>query len=585
MKKAKVFILIAVFLAVATFAGAAERVINGKRITESDEHHVTGDQSVGGDQTVTGNGAFGGSVSIRGALSTEIYEIGTPGELGFGVGAYYGTLPAGFTALSGHDDIRSPNYGNYQYADGSIMCWIPKFYYRVYTGTIYPKDQIEIRGTSYFANTTAANTAGYALHRMFIDGGAEKAGVFVDKYENSKAAWGTGYIASSIANGNPLSTASDHNPIGDLTATSGANYYYSAITAAHARDGVNGAVNANSKFFCSSRFIYGGLAMLAHAHAQASAAATTKNAWYNSTSNFPKGNNNNALADTNDTTVVYTTDGYSNCGQTGSGAPLAKTTHNGQASGVADLNGNLYEISIGITCIATTAAIEGLSQANPCVVTWTAHGLATGDYVQIGTTAITQANWTVLNDKIYKITYIGADSFSLDGVDSSGFSGAYVPATDPGTIRKGVFYTAKQATPMKTFTSGTAGATDHWGVTGVAAMMDVFVPTFETAYPNNGTAQKMGDSIGQVLSALTSGANGYLKTGLGFPSAATGVSPTGTAAFGTDYYYQCITNELCLLSGMPWNNGSNAGVWASHWNNSRGYSGNYVGLRLACYPD
>lgn len=531
---------------------------------------------------VTSDGSDGliisGSVTISGPYSAEIYEIGTPGQLGFGVGAYSGTLPTGFTALSGSSDIRSPNYGNYQYTDGSIMVWIPKFYYKVHTGTTYPNDQLEIRGASYFATTAAANTAGYALHRAFIDGGEERAGFFIDKYENSKNALGTGFVASSIANGNPLSTHADHNPIADLTAVT-TNNYASTIDAAHARDGVDGAVNPNSIFHVQSRFQWGALAMLAHAHAQASAAATVNNAWYNATSNFPKGNNNNALADTNDTTVVYTTDGYSNAGKTGSGAPFAKTTHNGQASGVADLNGNMYEISIGITCISPTAtAIAGMTRANPCAVTWTGHGLSTGAYVQTGT-AITQAGWTALNDKIFAVTVTGDDTFTLDGVDSSGFAADYDAETDPGTLKKGTFYIAKESTAMKSFTAGATLATDHWGATGVAAMMDVFVPIFETAYPNNSVAQKMGDSTGQVLSAATSGA-GWIRTGLGFPGATTGVSLSGTTTFGQDYYYQYITNDLCLLSGLSWDNGSFAGVWGACWDYSRGIASNSVGLRL-----
>jgi hypothetical protein len=181
--------------------------------------------------------------------------------MGFGV-SKSPVVPPGFTALSGHDDPYSPNYGNYQYADGSVMVWVPKFYYLVHNGDVLPVNTIEIRGTDYFATTAAANAAGYALHRAFIDGGVEKAGFFFDKYKASKAASGTGWIASSIANGNPISTSSAHNPIADLTASGGTNAYYRAIDAAHARDGVNGAVNANSIFHVGSRFQYAALATL-----------------------------------------------------------------------------------------------------------------------------------------------------------------------------------------------------------------------------------------------------------------------------------------------------------------------------------
>ena len=515
-------------------------------------------------------------------ITIGIGVIGTPGTMGFGV-SKCSVLPAGFTALSGHDDPYSANYGNYQYADGSIMVWIPRFYYYVHDGTTYPVNTVEIKGTDYFLTTTVANTAGYALHRAFIDGGAEKDGFFIDKYKSSKIAIGTGWGAGSIANGNPISTASAHNPIADLTSSGGTNAYYRAIDAAHARDGVNGAVNVASIFHVPSRFQYAALAMLSLAHAQASSAATPACAWYNTSSNFPKGNNNNALADTNDTSVIYTTDGYSNAGKTGSGKPLAKTTHNGQPSGVCDLNGGMYEISLGITSVATTVAIEGLSRANPCVVTWTGHGLATGAYVNIGNTAITQTDWVPLTGKVYSITYIDANSFSLDGVNSSAFALTYDAGTDPGTISKGVFYTAKQATAMKSFTSGNSAATDHWGATGVAAMMDAFVPVFKTAYPNNGNGMRLGSGTAQVISPATSGAN-WLQAGLGFPVSASGIDASGTAQFGSDYYYQFIVNELCLISCCSWTDGSGAGVWASYWSHARSYSSNYVGFRVACYP-
>jgi hypothetical protein len=246
----------------------------------------------------------------------------------------------------GHD-----NYGNYQFTDGSIMCWIPKFYYKITTLAI------DIKGIDTYATTALANAAGYALHRAFIDGGAEKSGFFVDKYMVSKVANGTGYTAASIKNGLPLSAAAAHNPFSGCSG--GANYYYSAIDLAHRRDGVNGAVNASSIFFCCSQFVRAALAMLSMAHGQAST-STTNCAWYHATYNYPKGCNNNAMKDVDDTTVVWETDGYPNCGKTGSagygggaGNVFAKSTHNGQNCGVADLNGLMYEIAIGVTCDGT----------------------------------------------------------------------------------------------------------------------------------------------------------------------------------------------------------------------------------------
>lgn len=506
------------------------------------------------------------------------WDIGVPGAQGFGVGICpTANLPAGMTPMSGYIDPANANYGNYQYVDGSVMVFIPKFYYKIGTGTNgLAINVVDIKGTSQFSSTVQANGTGYALHRAFIDGGVERVGFFFDKYKCSKVAKGTGYVGASILNGLPLSTAAVHNPIADLTASGGVNAYYKAIDCAHARDGVNGNVNAASIFHVTSQFQRAALALLSMAHGQASS-STAWCAWYDATYNYPKGCNNNALRDVNDTSVLYVTDGYSNCGKTGSGVPFAKTTHNGQACGVADLNGLMYEISLGVTCIASTVAIAGMSQAAACVITWVGHGLATNDFVQIE--AITQADWSGANGKIWQITRINDDSFSIP-FNSSAFGTAYDAGTDPGTVTKGTFYVAKQATAMADFTSGNSGATDHWGATGVAAMMDAFVPSFESA---GVFAQRMGSGANQVLSEAVSAA-GWLLTGMGFPKDAGGIDTTGTSLFGKDYFYQYIRNELCLLACARWNDASDAGVWYLNWSDYRTFSSYNVGWRAACYP-
>ncbi|MCK9324597.1 MAG: hypothetical protein M0P69_03790, partial [Bacteroidales bacterium] len=261
-------------------------------------------------------------------------------------------LHAGFTPLAGYDNPSNDNWGNYQFSDGSVMCFTPKFFYRINhadnaSHADYAPNDIDIVGTETFSSRAEAMLSGYAMHRAFVDGGVEQAGFFFDKYKCSKNPLGTGYVASSIKNGLPISTYSAHNPIAGLTACAG-NYYYECVTAAHARDGENGAVNADSQFFAALQFQGSALAMLSLAHGQA-CSGTTHCAWYGSSNNFPKGCNDNALGDYNDSAVEYTTDGYSNCGKTGSGDPFNKTTHNGQACGIADLNGLMYEIRLGLT--------------------------------------------------------------------------------------------------------------------------------------------------------------------------------------------------------------------------------------------
>lgn len=507
--------------------------------------------------------------------------IGSPGAAGFGVGiAPPEDLPEGMIGLSGYAEPTNQNYGNYQFSDGSVMVWVPRFYYRVGhadnpTYADYGVNSIDIKNSRDFPTRFDAEAAGYALHRAFIDGGVEQDGFFVDKYMASKNALGSGFVASAIPGGLPLSTSADHNPIAELTAC-GANAYYEAVNACKARDGVDGAINPSSQFFCGSRFIYGALAMLSLAHGQA-ATGTTNCAWYDAAgvSNFPKGCNNNALGDINDGAVSYTSDGYSNCGKTGSGAPFAKTTHNGQACGVADLNGLMYEISLGVTCVAASKAITAATQGNPCQLTVVGHGRTTGDPVMITSVG----GMTELNDKIYTLTVIDADTITLDGVDSSGFT-AY---TSGGTATVGDFYAAKESTATKDFTSGNTLATDHWGATGAGAMMEPFSPVFQTTYPSNGFAQRFGNGASQVLSADQSG-GGWILAGLGLPKDTNGASTSGTNLFGADYFYQYVRNELCLLSCASWGVGSGAGVSAVYWFLYRSYSSVSVGFRAACYP-
>lgn len=299
--------------------------------------------------------------------------IGTPGALGFGVGICP-SPPPGMTELSGCRDSSSDNYGNYMYQDGSIMVWVPAFYYKWGTGANgVALNDVSIAALSAYADEAAANTAGFALHRSFKDGGANKTGFFVDKYLCSN----NDGTASSLRWGNPLSSAAAHNQFASLDGAP-ANFYYGAIAAAKTR---------GLDFFCSSRFIFAALALLSYAHAKASS-TTTYCAWYDATNNFPKGCNNNALGDQQDGTLTFVWDGYAanNSCKTGSASVLAKTTHNGQKSGVADLNGCMWEITPGLATDAasttyyilkTSASMKNVTGGNTLATDlWGATGLA-----------------------------------------------------------------------------------------------------------------------------------------------------------------------------------------------------------------
>lgn len=502
-----------------------------------------------------------------GMLAQQINHIGTPGAVGFGVGICP-TITAGFTVLAGTYALGSDEYGNYRYQDGSIMVWVPGFYYRIGNAAApnYARDganAVEVKPLQAFADRAAATAAGFALHRAFIDGGETLPGFMHDKYRCSNSSG----IASSVKNGAPLSSFAAHNPFSGLTGAP-SNTYGGAFAAAKTR---------GQQFFPASRFMRSALALLALAHGQAANTAASC-AWFDAgrVINFPKGNNNNAFKDANDTSVTYTRDGYvsGNSGLTGSGVPFAKTTHNGQACGIADLNGNMYTIEPGLTCVATSKSITLATQANPVALTIAGHGLITGTVVMITVVG----GMTQLNDKLFTATVVDANTVTLDGVDGSAFP-AY---TSGGSLTSGQFYIAKEATKMKSFTGGAALGTDHFGATGVAAMMEPFAFPFRTDYPNNGIAQKFGNSANQVLDPATSGA-GWQLAGLGFPKVM-GASTAGSSLFGQDYFYQYIRNELCPISGMYWGGGALAGPWAVYLSSRRTDSYDAVGFCAASYP-
>lgn len=329
--------------------------------------------------------AFPNGIRIGTGGAGNVNHIGVPGQQGFGVGIAP-EIPAGFAALYGTNDPASENYGNYQYSDGSVMVYIPAFYYRYGTGSNGGAiNVVDIKPFSHWASVADANAAGYALHRAFYNGGSIRQGVFVDKYLASN----NGGVASSLKNGVVITSAQR----GSLTTAT-----FASLTGAPSNN-LAGAIAAaktrGSRFFCNTRFIRGALALLANAHGSA-ATGTTYCAWYSAGStNFPKGCNNNALGDANDAAIAFVDDGNGTyaCGKTGSANFMARTTHNGQLCGIADLNGIVWETELGLTSNGTnfyvlkTAADVATITGGTTLATdaWGATGLA-ALYDSIGAT-------------------------------------------------------------------------------------------------------------------------------------------------------------------------------------------------------
>ena len=323
-----------------------------KLVEDGLETSINGESGAIELKTINGQSIVGvGNIST--AIDTGL--IGVQGGQGFGVGIYPHTLPSGFSALSGTSDPASANYGNYQYSDGSIMVFVPLFYYRIgHTSSpryaTYGLNAVDIVGIETFASEAAANAAGYALHRAFKDGGSVKSGFFVDKYLASKNG-STSCI--SVKDGVPISLAT----FASYTNSNGMVTSEGTCTGSIADAVLLSRSRGVGTFNVASIFMYDALATLSLAHGQASASATHC-AWYGATNNFPKGCNNGSLADINDAGVTFVTAGDSgsaNKPKTGSGNPFAKTTHNGQACGVADLNGSMWQVMLGVTSPGSSA--------------------------------------------------------------------------------------------------------------------------------------------------------------------------------------------------------------------------------------
>lgn len=110
--------------------------------------------------------------------NTDSDNVGQQGSIGFGVG-FTNTLPPGLAEMEGTRILGHANYGNYQHTDGSIMVYVPMFYYR-WGGTNSPyvvkygANSLDIKDRYAFTGVEDANANGYAVHRAFYDNGQLK---------------------------------------------------------------------------------------------------------------------------------------------------------------------------------------------------------------------------------------------------------------------------------------------------------------------------------------------------------------------------------------------------------------------------
>jgi hypothetical protein len=321
------------------------------------------------------------------------YTVGLAGMSGFGIGCCPPELlPATFAPLSAgtYDPLREhPHFGNYIHLpSASIVCFIPAHYIDVQAPG---NTNAPFYGTKVVISDTQSGDA--RLPQAFTDSGSSLIGVFVDKYQisngkpdgsgspNHTSGPGGTPLTGGIAVSRPL-----HWPVSATTKDDGGTDFNSpfslcnstalnsaAGTPANNLGGVWALVKTRGADFAPCPlWIRSQIAFLSLAHAQALldgggapiAGATTKAAWMDVAPYAPKGNNNNG-ADVNKSSLQFArTDltGHNGSGYAGrnsraftgaariSGASAVEhTTHNGQLSGIVDIQGNQWECAPGLT--------------------------------------------------------------------------------------------------------------------------------------------------------------------------------------------------------------------------------------------
>ena len=328
------------------------------------------------------------------------YSIGLAGLMGFGVGCCLPELlPSDMALLPGTEDRFSANYGTYIHVpSASIQCFIPAHFVDVQA----PGNT----NAPFFGSKVvigSSQTGNGVLARPFRDGGSSLAGVFIDKYQGSNCLPdGSGLpnhtngpggtpLTGGIFASRPL-----HWPVSPTTKDNGGTDFNSPFSLCNST-ALNGAATTPGNnlggawALCQTRgtdflpcpiWTYTQIGYLALAHAQALldgsgapiSGATTNAAWMDVAPYAPKGNNSGG-ADFNKTSLQFArTDltGHNGSGWAGqdtraftgaariSGAAAVEhTTHNGQLSGIADVNGNQWGIAPGLTSVTSAMSAAG----------------------------------------------------------------------------------------------------------------------------------------------------------------------------------------------------------------------------------
>ncbi|MGB3988517.1 MAG: hypothetical protein WBK67_02370 [Minisyncoccales bacterium] len=438
----------------------------------------------------------------------DAYKMFKPNGFGNGVAAMPDEyLPAGYIKLTGHADTAHPNHGKVMDEHGSVFNYRAPFYYKM-TGNIISVSNVAVAGyVKPYAFTIEPKGFLFSAFTMGNEGGK-----LVSKQ----------FLA-------PVSTSSANNPISNLLSNVANNYagYVDACLA--------------MGYKAPTVFEWEVLRLVSLAQSQ-SGASSALVAFNDVAPFFPKGNNNNALKDVNDTSVSFTAGGYSNCALSGSASNFAKSTDNGQACGTADVNGNVWKIVTGLTYLAKTGATcanGGTAVAMP------AHGLAVNDVIYFGGTPTSGSTYDTAAYTVTAVT--DANNFTVGAPLSREIlstNGVYSPR---------FFRMLKQSLKANTLTSTTLLSEANYDLLNLTGIID----------SNSGTTL-LGNGTNTVLNFSTDVNSLEYKMASVLIPTATGTSVAGTTEFGNDILIKRMVHGLVVIVGGSWSNTATAGVFSAY---------------------
>lgn len=89
-------------------------------------------------------------------------------------------------------------------------------------------------------------------------------------------------------------------------------------------------------------------------------------------------------------------------------------------------NGSTVHIG---SAYGSSITVTAASNASPCVMTATAHGLSDGDYI------VVTSGWSRITDKVYRVTASDVNTFSLEGTDTTD-TDIYPAGSGTGSVKE-----------------------------------------------------------------------------------------------------------------------------------------------------